>query len=129
MTGEAELQVPGQRDPGAVRQQSRSVARRAQSHLANSGTSVATASSNDRCPLAANHAITVATMGFVSDPALNRVCGVTGRPVLTSASPAQATVTAPLRRIAIDAPGTPCRPTWSCSSSASWVHSMIVSSW
>jgi hypothetical protein len=58
-------------------------------------------------------------MGLVSDPAPNRVCGVTGTTVLTSASPVQASVTVPLRRTAIDAPGTPCRVAWLRSSSAS----------
>ena len=52
-----------------------------------SGTCAATGSSSDNRPACARRAITVATIDLVNDPTLKRVSGVTGSPVLTSATP------------------------------------------
>ena len=73
--------------PERFASRSRSVARPAQPLARNSGTCAATGSSSDNRPASARPAITVATIDLVNEPALKRVPGVTGSPVVMSAAP------------------------------------------
>ena len=73
--------------PERFARRSRSVARSAQPLPRSSGTCAATGSSSDSRPASASRAITVATIDLVSDPTLKSVSGVTGSPVVTSATP------------------------------------------
>jgi hypothetical protein len=67
-----------------------------------------TGSSRDNRPASAGRGITVATIDLAKDPTAKRVSAVTGSPVVASATPLQAAVTAESPMTPIAAPGTAC---------------------